>query len=138
MWAYCTCCMSQKQDTNPIELHIFSEKKDESLIELLTAIVYYHKNINKLNIWHTVNFGRGWQDDSSCNYGLISLPYLDGPKLENLYLDDATEKCVKFYWLIPITKLEVDYKKEYGIDALELLFEKQSFNYLNPYRKSVV
>ncbi len=98
---------------------------------------YYHKNFKKLNLWHTVNFGRGWQDNSSYDYGLISLPYINGPNLENLYLESEKEKCVKFYWLIPINKAEVNYKKEFGIEALEELFENHSFNYLNPNRKSV-
>ena len=122
----------------PIELHLFSPKKDGSLIELLTTVAYYHKNTRRLNLWHTVNFGRGWQDKSACEYGLISLPYLDGPTLEDLYLASPEEKIFKFYWLIPVTKQEVDYKKKYGIEALEQLFELQSFNYLDSNRKSVV
>ena len=138
MWVYCTSCMSTVSDEHPIELHIFSKERDESLIELLTVVAYYHKNSNKLDLWHTVNFGRGWQDNSMCEYGLISLPYLYGPDLENLYLETDKKKCVKFYWLIPVTKQEVDYKKGHGIEALEQLFEQQSFNYLNPNRKSLV
>ncbi len=130
--------MSDLDDENSIELHLFSNKRDESIIELLTTVAYYHKNSNKLNLWHTVNFGRGWQDNSLCEYGLISLPYLHGPYLENMYLDHKKEKCVKFYWLIPITKAEVEYKKEFGMEALEHLFEEHSFNYLNPNRIRVL
>lgn len=138
MWTYTTCCMSSSDDQYPIELHIFSEHQDESIIELLTSIAYYSKNTHPLNLWHTINFGRSWQDKSICEYGLISLPYLDGQALENLNIEPNREKCVKFYWLIPITKQEVDYKKEYGIEALEQLFEQKSFDYLDPGRKSVV
>ena len=58
MWTYATCGMSNIDKTNPIELHIFSLKKDETIIELLTAITYYHNNTASLNFGHTVNFGK--------------------------------------------------------------------------------
>ena len=138
MWMYCTCCMSDLNDEHPIELHIFSKERDESIIELLTGVAYYHKSSNKIGLWHTINFGRGWQDNSMCEYGLISLPYIYGPILENLYLDRGKQKCIKFYWLVPVTKEEVNYKRDYGIEALEQLFEQQSLNYLDPHRNSVV
>ena len=43
-----------------------------------------------------------------------------------------------FAWLIPITANERDYKKEYGVEALETLFEENSLDYLNPLRASLV
>jgi Suppressor of fused protein (SUFU) len=135
MWTYATCCMSDLSCANPIELHIFSPNRDEGLIELLTAITYYHWNTGNLNIDHTVNFGKPWKDGSKCEFGLISLPYLDGPALENLHLPDTT---IKFYWLIPITKDEVEYKKKFGVESLEKIFDSSSFNYLDAGRRSVV
>lgn len=136
MWTYATCCLSQEDDENPIELHLFSSVQDESIIELLTSLSYYHFCSKKLDLWHTVNFGRPWQSVSICEYGLISLPYLDGPKLENLtYEEDQT---IKFYWLIPISKMEVDYKRTNGIEALEQKFSEAAFDYLSPNRESVL
>jgi hypothetical protein len=35
MWTYGTCCMSSPEDTNPVELHMFSETESESVVELL-------------------------------------------------------------------------------------------------------
>lgn len=135
MWTYATCCMSHIDDISPIELHIFSSKQDESIAELLTSIAYYHRNTASLDLHHTVNFGRPWQESSKCSYGLISLPYLDGPNLENCKI---TNKIIKFYWLIPITKNEVSFKVKFGIDALEDEFDKVGLNYILPYRESVV
>jgi hypothetical protein len=135
MWTYATCCMSDLSCANPIELHIFSRNKDEGLIELLTAITYYHRNTASLDLNHTVNFGKPWKNGSKCEHGLISLPYLDGRGLENLQLLNTT---VKFYWLIPITKGEVDYTKRYGVESLEKMFEGPSFNYLDEVRRSIV
>jgi Suppressor of fused protein (SUFU). len=131
MWTYATCCMSQPSDISPIELHLFSSVKDEGLVELLTVMTYYHKNTTNLGLNHTVNFGRPWQGKSFCDHGLISLPYLDGPELEDM-------NATKFYWLIPVTKEEVEYKKKYGVTALEDKFEEKGLDYINASRKGVV
>ena len=131
MWTYATCCMSARTNEAPIELHMFSNKQDESLVEILTAVAFYHQNDTALNLHHTVNFGRPWQDGSLCEYGLISLPYLDGPELEKGII-------IQFYWLIPVTKQEVEFKKARGIEELERKFEAANFDYVNPLRASVV
>ena len=135
MWAYATCGMSQQYDAPGIEIHLFSPVKCATHIELLTAIAHYHVTGEYLGVGHTVNFGRPWLPDSNCDHGLISLPYLDGPKLEWL---DLTSKRIQFLWLIPIEASEVEYKKSHGIEALESLFEKKKFDYLDPRRQSVV
>ena len=49
MWTYATCCMSNDDD-NPIELHIYSKDKDESLIALLTIIAHFHRFDEKLGL----------------------------------------------------------------------------------------
>ena len=131
MWTYATCCMSKMDDVQPIELHMYSPKQSPEPLELLTAITDYHVIGKKLNLNHTVNFGK----DPICTYGLISLPYLDGVKLENLQVED---KVAKFYWLIPITEKERDFKIKNGIEALEKKFEATQFNYADNHRKSVV
>lgn len=135
MWTYATCCMSQPEDMQKIELHMYSPIKDESIIELLTALVYYHRKTDKIGLNHTVYFGRPWQKESTCTYGFVSLPYLDGPVLENL---NSNNGIIKFYWLLPITEAEVRYKREYGVDALEQKFDNPSFNYVDPNRPSSV
>ncbi|WP_129715462.1 suppressor of fused domain protein [Pedobacter sp. SYP-B3415] len=135
-WTYATCGMSSATQNTPVELHMFSETRDEGIIELLTAVSDYHHTGSNLSLWHTVNFGQPWQGTSRCEYGLISLPYLDGPKLETLKFN--AQMTVNFYWLIPITAAEREYKIKNGVDALEEQFEKSNFNYLNPDRQSVV
>jgi hypothetical protein len=137
MWIYATCCMSNPEDKIPIELHIFSSKQDVELVELLTIVTYYHHNTSQLNLNHTINFGKSWQNKSECKYGLISLPYLYGPNLENYYRSDCN-KTSKFYWLIPVTKKEVNFKKKFGVEALEQKFDIVQLNYLDPLRSSVI
>ena len=135
MWTYATSCMSSFDDENPVELHLFSPIKHNIHIETLTAVAFYHLTDKKLWLNHTVNFGRPWLENSICNHGLISLPYLDGNSLECFH---ARNKTIKIFWLIPISISEVEYKKENGVDALEELFEQKQFNYLDPKRISVI
>jgi len=127
--------MSQQNDSPPLELHIFSPVESNSHVELLTGIAHYHLTGAYLDVGHTVNFGREWLPKSACDHGLISLPYLDGPKLEWLQLG---ENRVRFLWLIPITKHELEFKKAHGLKALEDRFEKRQVNYIDPQRQSVV
>lgn len=135
-WIYCTLGMSLgRTDDNLIELFVYSPKRDESLVELLTVCASYHRQKLPLNIHHTVNIGRPWLDDSICDHGFISLPYLEGEKLE---VFDYKGKQFHCYWFIPITEAERDYKIHNGCELLEQLFESKQLDYLNPKRHSLV
>ncbi|MBK8501640.1 MAG: suppressor of fused domain protein [Saprospiraceae bacterium] len=135
MWIYATTGMSDLSFLDPIELHIFSSVPSDSIVEILTAVAYCHKNDIPLNLGHTVNFGIPWLNKSRCTFGLISLPYLDGPLLENFTIGNTIVKC---FWLIPVTGLEVEYKNSKGLESLENEFEKGRFNYHDPNRQSVI
>lgn len=137
MWTYATVGMSTFTHKVPVELHMFSAIQDDLILELLTMAAYYHSTEDNLHLDHTINFGRPWQGLSECTYGLISLPYLDGPKLELLDSDNGF-KTISCYWLIPITLQERDYKIKNGLEALEAKFERSDFNYLDSNRKSIV
>jgi hypothetical protein len=129
--------MSQPTDDFPIELHLFSEVQTSAHVELLTAVAHYHKTGSLLDLGHTVNFGRPWMNHSKCTHGLISLPYLDGPRLEKLEMPDLRQ-FVRCLWLVPVTASEVEYVKSWGLEALEKKFDEKEFNYLDPGRPSVV
>jgi hypothetical protein len=135
MWTYATCGMSLPDDPKPIELHMFSKVRSESLVELLFVTAHFHRTSARLDLGHTVNFGRPWLTSSPCTFGLVSLPYLDGPDIENFECRDGTGKC---YWLIPITKAELELKKVEGVEALETRFDASRFDYAEPMRASVV
>jgi hypothetical protein len=134
-WRYATCGMSQQADAPRLELHLFSRHKAIELIELLTIVAHYHLTGDYLDWGHTVNFGRPWLRASKCEYGLVSLPYLDGPKLEWM---DASPAKIRFLWLIPITLAEREFKIAQGVEALEEQFEKANFQYTEPNRASVI
>ena len=135
VWTYATCCMSQPSDQRPIELYMFSPLEADEVVELLVVTAHYHRTTAPLGLGHTVNLGRPWLDASACKYGLVSLPYLDGPSLEDL---ETASKALKFYWLLPVTHSEVEFKKKHGLDALEQKFDSVSLDYINPNRSSVV
>jgi Suppressor of fused protein (SUFU) len=128
-------CMSQAFEAHNIELHMFTARERDDVAELLVATAHYHRTGRLLDVGHTVNFGRPWLDGSQCSYGLLSLPYLDGPSLERLRVG---ERETKFLWLIPITSAEKEFARVHGPDALEARFEQEKLDYLDPKRKSVV
>lgn len=135
-WAYCTIGMSvDSEEEDLIELFVYSPRQDDALVELLTVTASYHRNVLPLNLNHTVNIGQPWLDDSKCDHGFISLPYLDGEQLEIL---DVGERIINCYWFIPITEKERDYKIESGVEELEQLFEAKQLDYLNPNRKELL
>lgn len=138
MWTYATIGLSSTFAKTSLELHMFSEKYSFECIEVLTSVSHFHIEGKKLGLNHTVNFGIPWQKNSKCTFGLISLPYLDGPDLEKLVLvNQGSKREINFYWLIPITKRERDYKANKGIEALELRFDN-GLNYLDVKRNSLV
>ncbi|HEY1385426.1 MAG TPA: suppressor of fused domain protein [Dongiaceae bacterium] len=135
LWAYATCGMSQPDDAAPLELHMFSPRASPEIEELLVVTAGFHRTYATLDVGHSVNFGRPWLTESNCRHGLISLPYVDGPTLENLRIGETLVKC---YWLIPVTLDEVNYKQLNGLEALEQTFERKSLNYWDPSRESTV
>ena len=132
-WIYSTVGMSIGMADNLIELHIFSQTKDATLVELLTITASFHRNNTALGLHHTVNFGRPWQRNSTCCFGFISLTYLDGEDAELFYFPGGH---LHNLWLLPITESERNYKIAKGWDALEELFDSCELNYLDPYRIS--
>ena len=135
LFTYATCGMSIPGDSERLEVFILSPTVDDSLVELMTMLAHYHRTLRAFGLGHLLQFGRPWLPDSQCDSGLISLPYLDGPKVEWLKSETTS---VRFLWLIPITCDERVYCRENGVEALESLFESNQFNYADPARASVV
>jgi hypothetical protein len=134
-WTYATCGMSQPGDVSPVELHMFAPYQAPELVELLHAVAHYHRNGPGLAAGDVVNFGRPWIAGSTCTFGLLSLPYLDGPKFA---VGDIAGAAVRFCWLLPITPQEAALRKEKGLDALEAAFSARPFRFASVHRASMV
>ena len=74
-------------------------------------------------------------EGSECEHFLVSLPYPYGPKLKDCEWDG---NHAHYLWLLPITDAERHFKNANGLEALEVLFEQDSFEHWNPHRPSVV
>jgi hypothetical protein len=134
-WTYATVHMSAS-GLRSLELHVHSPKdEDADMVELLSMTASFHNATAELAWGHTVNIGQPWLGRSKCDHGLLSLPYLDGPRLERAEIGGT---AYEFLWFIPVTDSEVEYRHKLGLDALEQRFEEQKFNYLDPNRKPVV
>lgn len=138
LWVYATCGMSETPGDSAIELHMFSPAEYSGHIELLTAVANYHRTGHPVStIGSTVNFGREWMPGSNLKYGLISRPYRDGPSLQHL-LDKDGNLLGSCLWLLPITGSEREYKKQFGLERLEELFDKYGLQYADAKRASIV
>lgn len=134
-WIYATSGMATPGDSHGLELHLASPVEHDDHAGLLAAIAHLHLTGPGLGLGHTVDFGSPWFPGSACDHGLISLPYLDGPKLEEYRGPDGPVNC---FWLIPITRAERKFKSLNGLEALESLFESAGLQYLAPARPSLV
>jgi len=135
LWTYATVGMTGEVGDASLELHTFSSAQNVTWLRILESVAYFHLTAARLGLGHTVNFGVELSPGSSLTHGLISLPYLDGPALENFSFQDRSIRCL---WLIPVTKSEVEYRKKHGLEALEEIFQKATLDFANPFRESVI
>lgn len=136
LWLYSSVGAWEFADDNTgaIEFFIMASEESHRQVELVTMTAHYHRN-HHLGMGHTFPIGEPWLPDSVCDHMLISSPYSFGSKFE---ICNTVEGHVHFYWLLPITRAERDFKVEYGLETLEQRFEEAGLEYWNPKRASVV
>lgn len=110
-----------------------SQDVGDAIVENLAALAFHHLQGDRLNLGHSVDFGRPFVPGSICTCGLISLPYLDGPSVEW-----SENRELRVLWLIPITAAERAMKTAHGLEALEQAFDANAVDLLDPLRSSVV
>jgi len=134
VWCYATVGMSAGEPDGH-EVFLVTAEENSRAVEFLYALAHFHRTGAPVGLGHTVNFGEELWDGSGLDHGFLSFPYIEAPGFESV---DCGDGRTDFAWLIPITANERDYKKEYGVEALETLFEENSLDYLNPSRASLV
>ena len=97
-------------------------------------VAYCHASY-RLNLEHSMPIGEPWLPGSACDHLLVSRPYLHGPDLEHCQLPDGHARIL---WVLPVTATEIDFRREYGHEALEQLFDDAEIIPTDPYRASVV
>jgi hypothetical protein len=118
-----------------LELITVAAEPSERHVELLAMTAHYHLTGERLGLGHTFPIGEPWVPGSKLDHMLVSLPYPFGPALEEMVVAGHE---VRILWLLPISRSELDYKKQAGLEALEVLFDSEALEYWNPDRSSVV
>jgi hypothetical protein len=139
LWTYATIGAWAATRDEPASLEFVAVARSEAavIMERLAHAAYYHAGppTNRLGVGHTVPIGEGWVPGSPLDHILVSLPYLWGPKLEHCPVSD---RHVQVVWLLPIHKIERDFKQRHGVEALEQKLEAAAIDYLDPFRPPVV
>lgn len=131
LYVYTTVGMSNDKDKNPIELCMFSVAENTRIAQMLCEATIMHNTKSKLELATGLEFDEPWFEGSKCNCGVISPPYI---------VDPDFEQCdnINCLWFIPITKEELDFKNEFGLESLEQSFADAEFNFLHYFRESTI
>lgn len=123
-----------EDDSSSLEFLITAEEPSAKHTERLAMTAFYH-HTEKLGLGHTFPLGEPWLPESTLDHGLISLPYPFGPDLEVL---DSEGDHVHFFWVLPITAEECEFRHANGMEALETAFDEVELRYWDAQRPSVV
>ncbi len=135
LWTYISVgSWSLFDDDSRLEFVILAADESRSYVEKLAMTAYYH-SLHRLGLGHTFPLGEPWVEKSKCEFCLVALPYPLGDRFETCNIDDGH---VHFFWLLPITETERQYKTDNGLEALEVKFEERALEYWNNERESVV
>ena len=133
MWSHFTIGLPESVDAD-LELFIYSRTNNSDIKQTLTNVEDYIKS-NTVELEDVIPLSEPWLPGSKCKNLLVSLPHLEGEALERFnYRNNITH----LFWLIPITEEEKRYREEFGIEALEHVFEEKKVQYANVKRQSLV
>jgi hypothetical protein len=129
---YGTC-----ESNHNLEFVAVARDRSQPVKDKLALVAQYQAGAmaSRLDVGHTVPIGSGWMPGSPLDHVLISLPYLWGPRLEDLVLPD---RHIRVLWVVPIHAIEAQYRHAKGLEALERRFEDARLDYLDPRRRPVV
>lgn len=133
-WVYATSGLAVSTP-GLLELHVRARTAHDAIVESMTVVAHYHATGAALGLHHSVNLGRPWVPGSPCSYAYLSLPYVDGPALEDFAYALGPVRCL---WLVPLTAEERDVKAARGVEELEQRFDAADPDLADLLRESVV
>jgi hypothetical protein len=133
-WAYISVGSWQLFENSKLEFVILALQEDQKHVERLAMTAFYH-SLHRLGLNHTFPLGEPWVENSTLEYCLVSRPYPLGIDFEICKIEDAH---LHFFWLLPITEKERNFKIEKGVEALEERFEEVELEFWDFERNSVV
>lgn len=136
-WAFVTagCWAAREVGGHGIEFVMTAHVRDQWFIDLMKMVAYYHCGGHGLDLQHSMPIGEPWVPGSTCDYLLISLPYLHGPDFEHCSLPGGHARIL---WTLPVTAAEMEFRRLHGHEALEQLFDEAAIIPTDPFRASVV
>jgi len=135
-WNYVTagCWGPANEEGQGHELLLVAPAGDEGFVELLAMVAFYHAT-RFLAVRHSVPIGRPWAPGSVCDHLLVVRPSLHGPAFEHCPLPEGRTRIL---WLMPVTAAELAFRREFGHESLERLFEGRGVDPADPRRLSAV
>jgi Suppressor of fused protein (SUFU) len=134
LWAYISIGSWNLFDNSKLEFVILASDDNSKYIERLAMTTYYH-SLHRLGLNHTFPLGEPWIENSTLEYCLVSKPYPLGEEFE---ICNIRKEHIHFFWLLPITEKEREFKVENGTEALESKFESEELEFWDAKRKSVI
>lgn len=131
IWRYSTFGLSCSLIQNLVEFFVFSPVENDSLIDVLYDIALSHINDKPFGLNDCIPLVKPWFDNSLCNHFLVAMPSTEETEFYNF-------GDVFCYWLIPITSAEVEFKNNFGIEALEQQFLDCELDFLDISRDSII
>jgi hypothetical protein len=133
-WVYVSIGASICVEHGGLEYFIMSPVKDDSQVETLTMVAHYQSfEAHSLEVGSVVDIGRPWSAGSRFDHLVVTLPYPFGPKLENA----VQAGMARFVWLVPISKSEASYIREFGFEKFEEKLESSGVDVIDPRRAMV-
>jgi hypothetical protein len=117
-----------------LEFIILASDENTKYVERLAMTTFYHAR-HRLGLNHTFPLGEPWVANSTLEYCLVSRPYPLGMDFEICNIESGH---LHFFWLLPITESERNFKVEKGVEALEEKFEEAELEFWDSERKPVV
>jgi hypothetical protein len=120
------------------EYVIRTRQQERLMVELLAMVASYstRDDHDGLHDGHTVPIGGPWVEGAEADHLYLNKPYFVSSDFAGLRIDDGFS--VQFLWLVPITKLEKEWRHDHGQEQFEQWLEDHHVRPEDPTRRSSI